>query len=96
MKGHPHRSQKGYPHRNQNGYQEQDHYEDQIPHRDQNSYNPHRNQNGYSHNNQNGNFHRQSSYHKFNLWKWGRWAITAKTYPIIDFIDFSSINVGFF
>ena len=24
------------------------------------------------------------------------WAITAKKYPIIDFIDFSSINVGFF
>ena len=32
----------------------------------------------------------------FNLWKWGRWAITAKKKTIIDFIDFSSINVGFF
>ena len=31
-----------------------------------------------------------------HLWKWGLWAIPAKTYPIIDFIDFSSINVGFF
>ena len=32
----------------------------------------------------------------FNLWKWGRWAITVSTYPIIDFIDFSSINVDLF
>ena len=37
-----------------------------------------------------------SMIHIFNLWKWGLWAIPAKTYPIIDFIDFSSINVGFF